>query len=264
MSILVLGSEGVIGKSLCTELIKNGYIVKRWDIKISPHHDLSNFKNLQLLKEAVNESDFVFFLAYDVGGSKYILNSGITFINNNILIMLNTFNVLDKKKFIFTSSTMYNMSHVYGTLKHLGEKYTSKLGGLSVRLWNVYGSEKSSDKSHVIADMIHSYKTKGYIDLMTSGDEKRQFLHSDDCAKALIALMINYHRVLEKESIIDVTNFYWTSIKELAKIICDDVRVTDVKVSTHDRQNEPSKFILNYWKPTISLASGVTSLLLND
>ena len=175
--------------------------------------------------------------------------------------MLNTFNLLENKKFIFASSTMYNMSHVYGTLKHLGEQYTSQLNGLSVRFWNVYGREESSEKSHVIADMIHKWKTKGYIDLMTTGEEERQFLHTDDCAKALTKLMENYDEILKMETSVDITNFEWIKIKDVAKFICDDVRVTDIKTTTHDRRNEPRDFILRYWKPEIHLRDAINSFL---
>ena len=263
MKILVLGSHGIIGSGLCNHLKGVGHHVIPWDIKISSTHDLTNIENMHRLRDVLNSVDFTFFLAYDIGGSKYISNSGLTFINNNMKIMLNTFNQLENKKFIFASSTMYNMSHVYGTLKSLGEQYTSKLGGLSVRFWNVYGPEESSEKSHVIADMIHKSKTQGYIDLLTSGKEKRQFLHTDDCAKALTQLMNNYDTILKKEQSVDVTNFQWICIKNVAKIICDDVRVTDITVTTHDRQNEPRLFILNYWKPILSLAEGVSSLQLD-
>jgi len=259
--ILVLGSEGVIGKGLCKELKNCGYEVIEWDIQLSLQHDLSNPDTMHLLKNKIEESSFVFFLAYDVGGAKYISDVDINFINKNVLITLNTFNELLGKRFIFASSTMYNMDHVYGTLKKLGEEYTSRLGGLSVRFWNVYGPEKSSEKSHVIADMIHKHKTKGYIDLMTSGDEQRQFVHTQDCAKALTKLMENYDEILKTEKSVDITSFKWIKIKELAKFICDDVRVTNVKVSTHDRQNDPRSFILKYWEPTILLEEGVKSLI---
>ena len=218
---------------------------------------------LHSAKIVMNSVDFVFFLAYDIGGAKYITNAGIDFINNNVMIMMNTFSQLYGKKFIFASSTMHNMNHVYGTLKKLGEEYTSRLGGLSVRFWNVYGPEKSSPKSHVIADLIHKHKTKGYIDLMTSGEERRQFLHTEDCAKALSQLMYNYDEVLKTEKSVDITNFTWTTIKNVANLISDDVRVTDITVTTHDRVNEPRHFILKYWKPEISLVEGVTSLVLD-
>lgn len=261
MNVLVLGSEGIIGTSLSRHLKMIGHQVIHWDSKLSKDHDLSKEENMGKLKTVIDESDFIFFLAYDIGGAKYIASAGLDFINRNTRIMLNTFNLLGDKKFIFASSTMYNMSHVYGTLKHLGEHYTSHLGGLSVRFWNVYGPEESSEKSHVIADMIHKHKTKGYIDLMTSGDEQRQFVHTQDCAKALTKLMENYDEILKTEKSVDITSFKWIKIKELAKFICDDVRVTNVKVSTHDRQNDPRSFILKYWEPTILLEEGVKSLI---
>jgi len=260
MKILVLGSHGIIGSGLCKHLIELGHVVIPWDIKITPMHDLTLTENMHSLKCAVSDADFVFFLAYDIGGAKYITNAGISFIDKNVMIMMNTFGQLQTKKFIFASSTMHNMSHVYGTLKKLGEEYTSRLGGLTARFWNVYGPEKSSPKSHVIADMIHKYKTKGYIDLMTSGEEERQFLHTDDCAKALTELMNHYDDIIKTHTSVDITNFEWTKIKDLAKLICDDVRVTDITITTHDRQNEPRPFILKYWKPTITAEEGVTSL----
>ena len=79
----------------------------------------------------VQAVDFVFFLAYDVGGAKYIWDVDLGFINRNNMIMINTFSLLEKKRFIFASSTMYNMDNVYGVLKHLGEHYTRNLGGPS-------------------------------------------------------------------------------------------------------------------------------------
>lgn len=261
MRILVLGSEGIIGTGLSRHLERIGHHVIHWDSKLSKDHDLSKEENMDTLKIVLDDSDFVFFLAYDIGGAKYISSAGLDFINQNTRIMLNTFNVLGDKKFIFASSTMYNMSHVYGTLKHLGEQYTSHLGGLSVRFWNVIGPEESSEKSHVIADMIHKWKTKGYIDLMTSGEEERQFLHTDDCAKALTKLMENYDDILKTETSVDITNFEWIKIKDVARCICDDVRVTDIKITTHDRRNEPRDFVLKYWKPEIQLREAINSFL---
>jgi nucleoside-diphosphate-sugar epimerase len=261
MKVLVLGSEGIIGSALSKYLESMNHEVIRWDIKISHEHDMSNFTNTRKLKSVIDVADFVYFLAYDVGGAKYISNPGVDFVNRNTMIMLNTFNLLENKKFIFASSTMYNMNNVYGTLKHMGEHYTTLLNGLSVRFWNVYGREESSEKSHVIADMIHKWKTKGYIDLMTTGEEERQFLHTDDCAKALTRLMENYDEVIKTETSVDITNFEWIKIKEVAKFICDDIRVTDIKVTTHDRKNEPRDFILKFWKPETHLSNSINSLL---
>jgi len=261
MRILVLGSEGIIGNTLSKHLESINHEVIRWDIKLSHEHDISNPMNMRKLKCVIEDSDFVFFLAYDVGGAKYISNAGIDFINRNVMIMLNTFNLLENKKFVFASSTMYNMHNVYGTLKYLGEHYTTQLGGLSIRFWNVYGHEESNEKSHVIADMIYKWKKNGYIDLMTTGEEERQFLHVDDCARALTQVMNNYDVIIKEETSIDITNFEWIKIKDVAKFICEDIHVTDVKITTHDRKNEPRKFILKYWKPKIRLQDAISSFL---
>jgi nucleoside-diphosphate-sugar epimerase len=96
---------------------------------------------------------------------------------------------------------------------------------------------------------------------MTSGEEERQFLHTDDCAKALTRLMENYDEVVKTETSVDITNFEWIKIREVAKFICDDVRVTDIKVTTHDRKNEPRDFILKYWKPETHLRNSINSFL---
>lgn len=260
-SVLVLGSSGVIGTALCKTLRQAKYDVIEWDIKNAITQDLTNPINNNLLKREIEKSDFVFFLAYDVGGAKYISNVDIDFVNRNTMIMFNTFNLLENKKFVFASSTMYNMDSVYGILKHLGEKYTTLLGGKSVRLWNVYGYEKSSEKSHVIADMIHKWRMNGYIELLTSGEEERQLLHAIDCARALTQLIEHYDDI---GTSIDISSFEWTKIIDVAKIICEDVRVSDVHVTTHDRKNIPRDEILKYWKPEIDLKTGIQLIIDGD
>jgi len=260
MKVLVLGSEGVIGTALCKALKASGHWVTHWDIKLTNDHDMSNSLNVYRLKSVIDESDFVFFLAYDVGGAKYIWDVDLDFVNRNNMIMINTFNLLHGKKFVFASSTMYNMDNVYGTLKYIGEHYTRKLGGISARFWNVYGPESVSEKSHVITDMLHKFRTKGYIDLMTDGGEERQFLHTDDCAKCLTTVMNKYDEIKEKVDTVDITSFESTRIIDVAKYICEDVRPSTKKMNTHDRFNEPRPFILDYWNPEISLQEGIASL----
>jgi len=260
MNILVLGSEGVIGTAVCKVLEDHGHCVVRWDIKLRSEHDMSNSLNVYRLKSAIDASDFVFFLAYDVGGAKYIWDVDLDFINRNNMIMINTFNLLANKKFIFASSTMFNMDNVYGTLKYIGEHYTRKLGGLSARFWNVYGPETVSEKSHVITDMIHKYKMNGYIDLMTDGEEERQFLHTSDCAKCLNNVMERYEEILKETDSVDITSFESIKIKDVARYICEDVRPSEKKRNTHTKFNEPRPFILNYWKPEMSLKEGIASL----
>ena len=86
MRILVLGSSGLIGKSLVKLLRIEKFEVYEWDILLDVKHDLSNPLNFTRLTSAVDRCDFVFFLAYDVGGAKYIKIPTGDFLNRNMLI----------------------------------------------------------------------------------------------------------------------------------------------------------------------------------
>lgn len=261
--ILVLGSEGTIGTALCTLLEKYYYYnVTHYDISITPEHDL------RISAPDMSNYDFIFFLAYDIGGSKYLLEQQTDFIDNNIKIMLNVFEQLrsSKKPFIFASSQMQNMDNPYGTLKKLGEHYTALLGGISLRFWNVYGPEEIGIKSHVITDFIHQYKETGHIKLMTNGSEQRQFLHADDCANGLICIMgLQLSNSLPTNcKVVDLTNFEWTSIKELAIMITgseSNITLGTEGDKVQTLKNEPNQFILKYWRPEISLRDGIQCLM---
>jgi nucleoside-diphosphate-sugar epimerase len=262
-TVLVLGSSGVVGTALCKVLRREKYDVIEWDIKNSYTQDLSNPINNTRLREMVNKSDFVFFLAYDVGGSKYLKNITHDFINRNVMLMMNTFDVIGNKPCIFMSSQMQNMSNTYGVLKLLGEHYMQSMNGISVRLWNVYGPEVVDEKSHVITDFIHMYKKNKSIDMLTDGTEKRQFLHTNDCADALICMMNNLNEILTEKKVVDLTNFEWVDIKGVANIIAHNgnITFTDKKDTTQTKCNEPDDFILKYWKPTINLKSGIQTII---
>ena len=110
--VLVLGSEGQIGNSL-TKILKNDHKneVMDCDIVIDESHDLR--KNSDFLEDSFKKADFVFFLAYDVGGSTYLNKNqkSLQFIDNNLLLMKNTFSFLKKYStpFLFASTQMSNM-----------------------------------------------------------------------------------------------------------------------------------------------------------
>jgi len=150
MKYLVLGSAGQIGFELCKFLRNKRHEVIEFDIASNQFEDLRIRHNLEFL---IKEVDFVMFLAFDVGGSRYLKKYQHTydFIHNNALINAFTFEQLKKynKPFIYTSSQMANMSYSpYGVCKSLGEVYTKSLDGLTVKFWNVYGPEKDLEKSH--------------------------------------------------------------------------------------------------------------------
>ena len=184
-NILVLGSSGQIGYHLCQYLEKEKYKVFKFDIMDGKKYDLRISKN-QLLESYIKKSHYVFFLAFDVGGSRYLARyqDSSKFILNNLSLIANTFELLSKfkKPFLFASSQMSNMSYSnYGLLKLIGEKVSTTLNGNSVKFWNVYGVEKDLKKSHVITDFVIKALTKKKIKMLTNGAESREFLHAEDC-----------------------------------------------------------------------------------
>jgi nucleoside-diphosphate-sugar epimerase len=265
---LVLGSSGLIGKNLCNFLRTKNFTVLEYDIKNSDNEDLRKFENDELIN-LVNSCDFVFFLAFDVGGAKFLSqckNDNI-FLTNNTRIILNTFNLLKLtgKRFIFVSSYLVDNSyHSYGVLKNLGEHFTCSLGGLVVRLYNVYGLEEFSQRSHVITDFIYQARTSKCIKVMTDGLEERQFLYLDDCSEGLFAISQNYDEILIQGPIIQLTSFVWTSIREIAEIVASIVGCS-VEYSNHIAEFVfkpiPNKLILKYWKPKIKIKEGIVELL---
>ena len=107
MRITVLGSSGQIGAYLSEYLSRKGHIVREFDIVNGIHQDMTHIPNTYL-RNAIMESDFVFFLAFDVGGSRYLKKYQHTFdfVNNNTRLMANAFGLLEQydKPFIFASS----------------------------------------------------------------------------------------------------------------------------------------------------------------
>ncbi len=268
-NVLVLGSSGQIGLSLTRILSKfKKYNVIECDIVLSESNDLR--KQSDFLEKSFSEADFVYFLAYDVGGSRYLENNqkSTSFLNNNLLLMQNTFNYLEKHSipFVFASTQMSNMSHSeYGTLKRLGEHYTKILGGHIVRFWNTYGIENDPEKTHVITDFINSAIANKLILMRTNGKEKRQFLHAEDCSKGLLEIQQNY-RFIEKRYL-DITSYKWSSIYEIAKIISKifdniPIKIGELEDSVQNNiSNEPDPYFRQFWSPEISLEEGINKIV---
>ena len=71
MRVTILGSSGQIGAYLTEYLRDKGHEVTEFDKNNSIDHDMTKIPNYQL-RHAIKDSDFVFFLAFDVGGSRYL------------------------------------------------------------------------------------------------------------------------------------------------------------------------------------------------
>ena len=274
MKITVLGSSGQIGAYLIDYLRDKGHTVHEFDVVNGPEEDMTVIPNL-LLEERIADADFVFFLAFDVGGSRYLKKYQHTFqfINNNIRLMANAFGLLQKynKRFIFASSQMSNMSYSpYGVLKNVGELYTKSLNGLIVKFWNVYGIEKDHDKSHAITDFIRKGFETGVIDMLTDGEEEREFLYAEDCCDALETIMDNYTDFTPEDEL-HITSFHSNKIKDVASIVVGQfnlIGMYDVKLqpSTEkdsvqmDKRNQPNTYLTKWWMPKTTIEQGIAKV----
>ena len=200
MENLVLGSEGFVGQYLCDYLKRKGEGVVRFDIK------RSNMEDVRFASLPLKSVDKVYFLAWDVGGAKYLYrgDNQLHQLKWNMAILQNVMPQLEDSKvpFVFTSSQLAEDNTVYGVTKKLGEFWTRQIGGCFIRLCNMYGAnEEASERSHVVSDFVNQARD-GKIQMLSDGAERRQFIHLEDACDAL-------HRISNS----------WISIKDVADIV---------------------------------------------
>jgi nucleoside-diphosphate-sugar epimerase len=253
----VLGSDGFVGRSLCEYLTDMGEEVVRFDIKRGTAED-GRTATLNLAG-----IDRVYFLAWEVGGAKYLYKNEnqIPQLTWNNQLMLNVFSQLENSKlpFLFVSSQLAEeCDTVYGVTKRLGEVWTHLLGGVRVRLWNVFGGvEDVTEKSHVIADFVWQAVRGNEIRMLTTGAELRQFIYIDDVCRG-------FHSALGRRlpGIYDVTTFEWLPVLEVANTIAD---ITGAKVIPGSRIGStpvtPIKGKIPGWRAEVSLRDGLERLI---
>ena len=273
MKVTILGSSGQIGAYLTEYLSNKGHEVTEFDVARHHGEDLTQIPNHNL-DRAIKNADFVYFLAFDVGGSRYLKKYQHTFkfLDNNARMMVNVFGLLEKynKRFVFASSQMSNMSYSpYGVMKRVGEMYTTTLKGLTVKFWNVYGIETDLEKAHVITDFIRKGFEEGDFEMMTDGTEERQFLYAEDCCEALETVMENFTD-FKPEDPLHITSFHSTTIKDVASIIMGQFRLIGKEVNIKpglakdsvqlDKRNEADSYITGWWLPKTNMQDGIAKV----
>jgi len=274
-NILVLGSAGQIGSHLVNFLKKKNYNVSEFDIETNKNEDL-RLPNNSLLKRKITKADYVFFLAFDVGGSRYLqkYQESYQFIKNNLDLMSKTFELLKKynKKFLFASSQMSNMNYSnYGILKLIGEKISKTTNGLVVKFWNVYGLEKDISKSHVITDFILMAIKNKKIKMLTNGKESRDFLYADDCCEGLEIAMKKHTQFIKQGISIDIASGKEIKIINIAKIIKKIFKKENVDIQIKakklkdliqvNKRNKVNKYFFKFWKPKTSIQDGINKIV---
>lgn len=257
MRNMVFGSEGFVGTTFTNFLRDLGEDVIGYDIRCNTKEDL------RYAKLDFTGIDRAYFLAWDVGGAKYLYESESQFrqLDWNLKLLLNVMPQLQKAKipFLFVSSQLAEeYDTVYGVTKRLGEVWTHLLKGVRVRLWNVYGPiETPSQRTHVVSDFVHQAVLNGRIEMLSTGEEKRQFIHIDDVCRAL-------HRAiaLKLDGVYDITSFEWVSVRDVARIIAEE---TGAEIIAGKRVGTtpftPMKGRVPGWLPQIDLQQGLCGMI---
>lgn len=257
---LVIGSDGFIGTPFCRFLEAKGEKVVRFDLKRDKMEDA----RIALLP--LSKIDNVYFLAWDVGGSKYLYVPKLqkNQLDWNLALMKNVFDQVEKAKkpFLFVSSQLSEeVDTVYGVTKRLGEVWTDLLGGKCVRVWNAYGYMEGEDiKSHVISDFIYQALKTQQITMMTNGEEWRQFTHITDLSNAFYMAL---HSANLRRTVYDASSYEWVRIIDIANMIAE---LTNAKVfpgskKGHDPAASPNCGRIPGWLPSIELRAGIKTMV---
>ncbi len=292
MTILIAGATGLAGSAIYRELLKLGEKVVGISSKDVDLLDRkATFEYLKNLKPKV-----VIDAAAKVGGISANNNFPVEFLSENIQIQTNLMDASHGagiEKFVFlASSCVYpkNCSQpikeeyvLTGPLEPTNSAYAmAKLAGIellksyrrqfghkwiSVMPTNLYGPNDNFDleSSHVFPALIKKFidaKHSGAksVTLWGSGKPRREFLHVDDLAKAVVVCLEKY----DSDQQINIGTGLDLSIEELSKKIAKSVGFDgEVSWDTNREDGTPQK-VLDIkkisdlgWKPSISLEEGI-------
>ena len=246
--IFVAGHGGMVGSSIVRKLDSEGY--KNLVLKTRQELDLLNQEQVKSFFE-IEKPEYVFLAAAKVGGILANKSYKADFIYENLQVQNNVIYAAWKygvKKLLFLGSSciypklcpqpikeeyllsgpLEETNDAYAVAKIAGIKMCQsfneqyKTNFLSVMPTNLYGPNDNFDleHSHVLPALIrkfHDVKLGGASEVVLwgTGSAKREFLHVDDLADAVVFLMNNY----DGSNIVNIGTGEDLSIKELAELI---------------------------------------------
>jgi GDP-L-fucose synthase len=296
MTILVAGSSGLVGSAIVRELIRLG---ERYVGISSKEIDLTNrAATFNFFKSIKPEK--VIDAAAIVGGISANIQHPVKFLSKNIQIQTNLMDAshaFGVERFVFLgSSCMYPKDSIQpiteeslmaGKLEETNAPYAiAKIAGLELirsyrkefkHKWitvipnNIYGpyDNFNQDTSHVFAALISKFTdavryNKRSVTLWGTGKPLREFLHSDDAAKAIMICLQSY----DDDKPINIGNSNELSIKNLAEKIA---KATNFKGEIIWNQSLPDGIVRKSleiskikgmgWNAQISIEEGIESTL---
>ena len=292
MTILVAGATGLAGSAIVKELTRIGRPVVGISSKDVDLLDrTATFNYLNKLKPNV-----VIDAAAKVGGISANNNYPVEFLSENIRIQTNLIDAAHStkvEKFVFlASSCVYPKSCpqpikeeyvLTGALESTNSAYAiAKLAGIelikayrkefghkwiSVMPTNLYGPNDNFDleSSHVFPALIRKFieakkSNEITVNLWGTGKPRREFLHVDDLAKAIIVCLDNY----DADQQINIGTGIDLTVAELAEKIAKNTGfIGSINWDVAREDGTPQKVldiqkITNLgWKPTINLDQGI-------
>jgi GDP-L-fucose synthase len=292
MTILVAGATGLAGSAIYRELLKSGEKV----VGISSK-DVDLLDRRATFEFVINlKPKIVIDAAAKVGGISANNSFPVEFLSENIQIQTNIMNASHSagvEKFVFLASSCVYPKNcpqpikeeyvLTGPLEHTNSAYAmAKLSGIeliksyrrqfgnkwiSVMPTNLYGPNDNFDleSSHVFPALIRKFidvKNSGAksVTLWGSGKPRREYLHVDDLAKAIVVCLEKY----DSDQPINIGTGLDLTINDLAKKIAKTVGFDgEVNWDTSKEDGTPQK-VLDIkkisdlgWKPSISLDEGI-------
>lgn len=290
--IWIAGMSGMVGSAIARHLENENcdlISVSSAELDLRRQSDVEDWM-------AENKPQCIFLAAAKVGGISANQTFPADFIYDNLMIETNIIHAAYKlgvEKLLFLgSSCIYPTNSeqpikeealLTGVLEPTNEWYAiSKIAGIklcqayrkqfscdfiSAMPTNLYGENDNFDlqTSHVIPALIskaHRAKEQGEetLSVWGTGNPRRDFLHVDDAAEALIFLMKNY----SEESHINVGAGRDISIKELSLLISEIVGFegkltfqTDKPDGTLLKKLDPSHLAALGWSANIRLRDGI-------
>jgi len=294
--IFVAGHNGLVGSAIVRNLESKGFTniitIDRERLDLRSTLEVNMFFNME-------RPDYVFLAAAKVGGIGANSEYPAEFIHDNLMIQTNVIDSAYRsgvKKLIFLGSSciypkfpkmpitedqllegqLESSNDAYAIAKIAGIKmcqaYRKQYGfnAISVMPTNLYGPNDNFDhnSSHVLPALISKFdgsleKSKHWVvKLWGDGSPKREFLHVDDLAEALVVCMDKY----DSDDIINIGTGEDVTIKELAETIVDVVGYKNDYEWDISKPNGTPRKVLNVdkmkslgWEPKISLRDGIES-----